>query len=452
MKWLCFIVLPCITLCMLQAILVLPALAAWRFDGTFWTLLAFSVALYFCGLLLYRLFAQHADDRIGITQSGLSVPCHARSGRLYFSIHHEWSEVTSASLVPGTSPKENDRQLLLTLLSDKPIKLSLNGFTPSDLEQLLLAIELWGLNTKRSPELIDYQVQLQNENKGVERIGYTRIWEEELTRRFSTSAFVPLEPGSKLRDGSLEITKQLAFGGLSAIYLAQTNDGETAVVKEASVPRSTNESMRRQAEKHLVREFELLSKLRHPNLAKVLDYFVEDGKNYLLLEYIPGQDLRQLVREKGPQPVGRISDWAVQMAEALSFLHGRNPQIIHRDFTPDNLVLKNDGTLVLIDFGASNEFIGTATGTLVGKQAYIAPEQLRGKAVCKSDIYAFGATLFFLITGRDPMALSQSRPTAVLPDVPAKLDDLVACCTSVIEEERYNASEIKELLLKLSAA
>jgi serine/threonine-protein kinase len=279
------------------------------------------------------------------------------------------------------------------------------------------------------------------------------MWEEELARRFSSTAFVPLEPGSQLRSGKLIVVKQLAFGGLSAVYLVQENGCDLRVIKEATVPRSANEALRREAERHLARESELLAKLRHPHLAQVLDYFLEDGKHYLLLEYIGGQDLRQLVKQHGPQPVEKVLDWAMQMCEVLEFLHGADPPIIHRDFTPDNLVLKNDGSVVVIDFGASNEFIGTATGTLVGKQAYIAPEQFRGKATCKSDVYALGATLFFLLTGRDPIPLSQSRVRAILPAIPSKFDDLIAVLTELEPDKRIDAqstrSKLTEILEKL---
>jgi len=93
--------------------------------------------------------------------------------------------------------------------------------------------------------------------------------------------------------------------------------------------------------------------------------------------------------------------------------------VIHRDFTPDNLVLQNDGKLVAIDFGAANEFIGNATGTFVGKHAYIAPEQFRGKASPQSDLYAMGGTLYYLLTGEDPLALSVSDPAEKVAVSPA---------------------------------
>jgi serine/threonine protein kinase len=121
---------------------------------------------------------------------------------------------------------------------------------------------------------------------------------------------------------------------------------------------------------------------------------------------------------------------------------------MHRDVTPDNIVLNNYGSIVLIDFGASNEFIGTATGTLIGKQSYMAPEQLRGKATCQSDIYAFGACLFFLLTGWDPLPLAACHPATVLPEIPQELDDLIASMTA--QEQTSRTADFSEVIARLA--
>jgi serine/threonine protein kinase len=182
------------------------------------------------------------------------------------------------------------------------------------------------------------------------------------------------------------------------------------VLKEAVIPQDGTEGVREKAKELFDREAKLLMKLDHPGIVHVLDCFNEGERNYLLLEYINGVDLRQLVRQNGVQKESDVLEWAVQVANALKYLHEREQPIIHRDLTPDNIVLRNDGKVLIVDFGAANEFIGNATGTFVGKHSYIAPEQLRGKATVQSDIYAFGCTLFFLLTGSDPEALSPSNP------------------------------------------
>jgi serine/threonine-protein kinase len=122
------------------------------------------------------------------------------------------------------------------------------------------------------------------------------------------------------------------------------------------------------------------------------------------------------------------------------YLHSQTPPIVHRDLTPDNLVLSVNVGLVLIDFGAANAFIGTATGTMVGKQSYMPPEQLRGKGEPRSDIYALGCTLYFLLTGSDPMPLEIANPgekTVVSHD----LNALIMKCTAQKVEERFDTAQ-----------
>jgi serine/threonine protein kinase len=114
--------------------------------------------------------------------------------------------------------------------------------------------------------------------------------------------------------------------------------------------------------------------------------------------------------------------------------------------------LRNDQEIVIVDFGAANEYIGNATGTFVGKQAYIAPEQLRGKATIHSDIYAFGCTLFFLLTGTEPEALSTSNPRSVNPSVSEGLAELVESCTQLEAGDRYQSvAQLLPVLRRLSA-
>lgn len=115
---------------------------------------------------------------------------------------------------------------------------------------------------------------------------------------------------------------------------------------------------------------------------------------------------------------------------------------MHRDVTPDNLVLANDGHITLIDFGAANEFVGTATGTLIGKQSYISPEQFRGKAQTASDLYSLGCTIFFLLTGEDPEPLSESSPRLKNSAVSIQLDNIVVSCTTEETELRIRDAKL----------
>ncbi len=430
-KWLCVIVIPGIALSSFLVLMLAPMFHDALYGNIGQLFVMFSIA--YAGLLVMLTIVSWPlrDSFIKVSKDGLVLPFLAARARC-MKASHMWSEFNSASIANSDS---GSTKLLLGFSTGEKLVLDTSAIERSELEQLLLGVELWGTSILRSPELIDYQMSLQNEMKGVE-VNYTRMWEEELSRRFKATSFLPLEPNHALQSGKLTVQKQLAFGGLSAIYLVQRNASELFVLKEAVVPADADSEMRRLAEKHLSREAKILAGLSHSNIAKVVDYFVEDGRNYLLLEYINGQDLRQFIRQNGLQPASKVLGWAMQIADSLQYLHSQDPPVVHRDVSPDNLVLNNAGSVVLIDFGASNQFIGTATGTLIGKQAYMAPEQLRGKATTKSDVYAFGACLFFLLTGRDPMPLSACHPASVLPEIPEELDKLVASMTEPEQSDR----------------
>jgi tRNA A-37 threonylcarbamoyl transferase component Bud32 len=404
------------------------------------------IILFLLGIMVSGIVgtALAEDDTIYATKSGIAFPILLFL-QTRFHRNKEWNDLIAADLIE----KGNKQVLELAFRDNSRVSLQRHDMQNAELEQLLLAIELWGTSCQRSPNLIEFQRSLQTATLNA-NIGYTRIWEEELGRRFSTTAFMPLEPGQQLRDGRLKVVRQLAFGGLSAIYLVETEASELAVLKEAVIPSTTDEETVKAATARLEREFKTLTSLKHPNITAVQDYFVENDRNYLMLHYVNGQDLRQLVKQHGPRSEKEVREWGITLVSVLSYLHNHEPPILHRDFTPDNVVLQNDGQLVVIDFGAANEFIGQATGTLIGKQAYIAPEQLRGKAQPSSDIYALGASLYFLLTGRDPKPLAVAHPKSVMPEISTELDDLVATCTAFEPNMRFSsADEVHEALIDL---
>lgn len=394
------------------------------------------------------------DNEIHVSKDGISFPLFLLP-KLQYRRARAWSELIGCDIERSTDGSGRERNsLILTFESGAFLGLNLNCCKNADIEQLLLAIELWATRCKRSENLIDYQRSIQNREHGVAQIGYTQMWEEELARRFQATSFIPLEPDTVLQSSRLKIVRQLAFGGLSALYLAQENKRDLVVLKEAVIPPSADSATRAEAEKHLLREADMLSRVKHPNIARVLDHFVEDGRHYLMLEYINGQDLRQYVKQNGPVKQEVAVEWGIKILDILHTLHTQHPPILHRDLTPENLVLTKE-TIMLIDFGAANQFIGTATGTVVGKQAYIPPEQLRGKSVTESDIYSFGGTMYFLLTGEDPMPLSISHPASMNNQIDKELDQIVATCSAFESKERYSdatvvAGRLAEVLGRLN--
>lgn len=378
------------------------------------------------------------DNRIYLSKDGISFPLFMLPA-LGFRRARNWSELTEASVAVASSEGGRERAKLFLVFNTQLVKLDLSCLAASDVEQLLLSVELWGTNCKRSSELVEYQNRIQNAGQGQDtKVGYTQMWEEELSRRFQATSFVPLEPNKTLNNGKIKIVRQLAFGGLSAIYLAEDSKKDLVVIKEAVIPPGADSVTKVEAERQLLREAELLSKLNNPRIAHVHDHFVEDGRHYLKLEYVNGQDLRQYVKQNGPVDEATAIDWGSQILEALIALHEQDPPIIHRDLTPENLVNAKEG-IVLIDFGAANQFLGAATGTIVGKQAYMPAEQLRGKASAASDIYAWAGTMHFLMTGKDPLPLSIAHPKNENGSISQSMDELIARCSEFEPEDRYGS-------------
>lgn len=390
-----------------------------------------------------------AKDFMIVDRQGVRLP-RLIGNKINLQTYIPWESILSVTAI--VSPQSANSSKLSILKKDgKSIQLNAADFDNEFLEQLVLSARMW------APSVCDQSLdELQNTLRiGMRKdaqASYTDLWEEELGRRFCPTAYIALEPGKVLRNNSIKIVSHLASGGLSALYLCQMDGRKLVVLKEAVVPESSAESVREKARELFEREAHLLMKLDNPAIVKILDCFVENGRNYMILEHANGIDLRQLVKQNGPQNESDVLEWALQIATALKFLHDREQPIIHRDLTPDNIVLRNDGQIVIVDFGAANEFIGNATGTFVGKHSYIAPEQLRGKATIHSDIYAFGCTLYFLLTGKEPEALSPSILKEHNPQASDELSELIESCTQLEAADRYQSvAQLIPVLRRLAA-
>lgn len=379
-----------------------------------------------------------------ISAKGIKFPVRCAfelGGQLY----REWDQLDFVRFIDADVSHDrvsNYPSLMSLRFKDgRKLPLDLRAFSKEDLQTFVLALQCYVPELPISPPLSETHLGISVASVAQKASSFTQIWEDDMASRFGSTVFVPLEPGNSLKNKKLEILGQMAFGGLSAIYLAKSTDGVLCAIKEAVVPASADASSKEKAMEMFEREAKFLMTLSHPRIASVIDHFVENGRHYLQLEYIEGKDLRHYVREKGEQPESVVLRWLIEIAQVLEYLHNLNPPIIHRDLTPDNLVLEADGSIALIDFGAANQFLGTATGTLVGKQSYISPEQFRGKASPASDFYSLGATAFFLLTGKDPEALSTSHVKEVDSFLSAEINTLVAELTAVNAAERIGSAE-----------
>jgi hypothetical protein len=407
-------------------------------------LIVFGLAC--CTALCAFLTAYFEDNQIRVSKHGLSFPLRYGLG-LGFKLQRNWDDLYELK-VKWNRKIDFDTSITMMFKSGGIVQLPVRYLALDELEQFFIAFEACASNCNRDAELDDFELTLQNKDHQAIQQSYTQLWEKSLSSRFSGATFTPLEPGAKLLEGRYQIIRQLAFGGFAALYVARNSKGENVVLKESVFGQDSK--IQTKAEEFFRREAALLQRLDHPNIAKIYDYFLHDQRHYLVMEYIEGSDFNRLVLRDGRLPVEQVMQFALRMAETLAYLHEQSPPVVHRDVSPENVLLRSDGSLVLIDFGAAKELASSFTGTIIGKQAYISPEQFRGKASGKSDVYALGATMFYLLTAQLPEALSSSDPRKHRQDVPEHLNELVMACTEPEEEERLCSRQLLDRLQALS--
>ena len=246
-----------------------------------------------------------------------------------------------------------------------------------------------------------------------------------------------------LIDGKYKILNEIGRGGMSTVYLAINEKANKPwAVKEV---RKNGISNRELVKQSLMVEINLLKKLKHKGLPSIVD-IIDQQDNYLIvMDYIEGITLENIMQEEGVQPQEKVVDWAIQLCDVLQYLHTRKPTIIYRDMKPSNIMLRSDGSVVLIDFGTAREFKErhVEDTTCLGTQGYAAPEQFGGMGQTdeRTDIYSLGATMYRLVTGHNP-----SEPPYEMypithwnPRLSTGLEGIIAKCTSKDPKSRYQS-------------
>ncbi len=209
-----------------------------------------------------------------------------------------------------------------------------------------------------------------------------------------------LQPGSTI-EGRYRVERLLGQGGMGAVYQAwDLRLAQWVALKENALTAA-------EAQAQFEQEARVLARLRHPNLPRVIDHFITSaGVQYLVMDFVDGPNLAELVRARGRQAPADLNAWLSQVCDALVYLHSQNPPVIHRDIKPQNIKLTADGRAILVDFGLSKVGSGrerTATGALGITPGFSPPEQYgAGRTDQRSDIYALAATLYAALTGETP--------------------------------------------------
>lgn len=267
------------------------------------------------------------------------------------------------------------------------------------------------------PEFIEVYLEYENIERQIEKHLGVNVGEqsgvETLPMPETANRPAPLGGDSTrvnaLLGGRYKIVEQLGTGGTSTVYLAVDQRLSSSVaIKEAR----RGENIFAQA---FEREAQLLANLRHPALPAVIDYFAEQDRQYIVMQYIPGENLAEsLRRQRKPFPVKQVLQWSDDLLDALDYLHSRNPPIIHRDIKPENLKVTDRGRIVLLDFGLSKGTVGQMP-TLISSHSvrgftppYASLEQLQGSRTDQqSDLYSFAATMYHLLTAVQPARASE---------------------------------------------
>lgn len=266
-----------------------------------------------------------------------------------------------------------------------------------------------------------------------------------------------LQPATTL-SGRYRVVRKLGQGGMGAVYLADDTrlPGKQWAIKEMSDAAIADVAERSQALQAFQQEAQMLATLDHPNLPKVVDYFSENGNQYLAMEYVSGDTIEQIIeRSHGPLSEAQVIPWADQLCDALKYLHSLHPPIVFRDLKPGNIMIQPDGRVKLIDFGIARHFKqGQNKDTQAfGTPGYAPPEQHgKGQTDARSDIYSLGATLHQLVTGQDPnLSPFHFEPVKKLnPAVSGELADVITKAVELRPERRWQTTSDLQKVLRAS--
>jgi outer membrane protein assembly factor BamB/tRNA A-37 threonylcarbamoyl transferase component Bud32 len=249
----------------------------------------------------------------------------------------------------------------------------------------------------------------------------------------------------------------IGLGGMGSVYRARDLHFPN-VVKLVAVKEMVNLAPDALARQTIIQNFEreanLLATLSHPSIPRIYDYFTQDDRSYLVLEFVHGKDLEAVISgSNGFLPEEQILGWAIELCDVLAFLHAHKPDpIVFRDMKPSNVMINHNGQVILVDFGIAKSFQTGIKGTMIGTEGYSPPEQYRGEATPLADIYSLGATLHHALTRRDPrleppFSFAERPIRRINPKISPELEAVVNTALQYNPADRFaGAAEMKQAL------
>ena len=316
------------------------------------------------------------------------------------------------------------------------IKINLKELSREQRARLYYSVKQWAPHVEVHPSA---EHELLGSNV-LNDCRYTQLWFDILTSKGPRRNDL-LNPEERLSGGKYKISGHLSSGGQATAYLAVNEKGETVVLKEFVLTGSADDGAALESAREFEAEVSLLSQLNNPGIVRLEDFFFEQGRVYVVLEYVEGISLKQLVQTRGRLPEAEVKRIAEALCDILEYMHAQVPAVVHRDVTPENILLKDDGTIKLIDFSLAVKQDGKPVTESCGKQCFTPPEQFRDEVCRQTDIYALGATMFFLLTGCSPKPISTSSPQAKVADVSDAMNVIVERATQLDVNQRYGAAK-----------
>lgn len=278
-----------------------------------------------------------------------------------------------------------------------------------------------------------------------------------------------LQVGTVLRE-RYKITDVVGRGGMGNVYRAEDLrlPGRLCAIKEVKPEANASPEARLQEQSQFLREASLLAQLDHPNLPKVSDFFTDGGRDYLVMDFVPGKNLKEMINESQVQgqklSVKTVMEWAIQIMDAMEYLHNQDPPVLHRDIKPANIKLTPDSRIKLVDFGLAKLMTGDSSSTVTVIQgrgtAYYTPLEQYGAESehtdVRSDIYAFGGTLYHLLAAQAPPEAKERflNPAVLRPihsinkEVDQDLSDSIHWALEMHPEDRpQNVATLRRSLL-----